>query len=412
MNFGFNLANMIFKENFMIDAAIKRKKDCSGCHACMNICPENCITMETDSEGFKYPVVDYDKCIRCGKCVRICPIINKKEVKREAKAYACINKDEVIREQSSSGGVFTLIAENIIDNGGVVFGAAFDDELELKHCYVECKEDLAKFRGSKYLQSQIGKTYKEAKEFLIKGRKVFFTGTPCQIAGLKSYLEKDYANLLCADIICHGVPSPAVFKEYLNFCENTFKKKVKRINFRDKSRGWHNFSMLVSFSSDKRICESTSENIYLKAFLNDVCLRPSCYDCQFKGLNRASDITLADFWGIEKVFSEIDDDKGVSLIFVNSLEGRNKFNELKDQMIYKEVEINKVLKRNISATRSAKLKSKRGKFMKKFNVLPFDVLVKKYCKEKLRRRVRRSIKAFFIGQLEKIGFLNRKSKLK
>lgn len=379
----------------MIDKAIKHKKDCSGCYACTNICPVNCITMKSDSEGFKYPVVDYDKCINCGKCVAICPIINKKEVKREAQAYACINKDEVIRAQSSSGGIFTIIAENVIDNGGVVFGAAFDEELELKHSYVETKKDLAKFRGSKYLQSQIGSTYKEAKDFLDKGRTVFFTGASCQIAGLKSYLEKEYDNLLCADFICHGVPSPKVFKEYLNFCESKFKSKVKKISFRDKSRGWSKFSILISFENDKKICEITSENIYMKAFLNNVCLRPSCYDCKFKGLNRDSDITLADFWGIQKVLPKMDDDKGVSLIIVNSLQGRKMFNGLKEQMIYKDVELNKIIKHNNSAIKSVKLKSKRAKFMKSLKTMPFNEVVAKYCKPKLGRRIRYGIKDFF-----------------
>lgn len=380
----------------MIDKAIKNKKDCSGCYACLNICPVNCITMKSDAEGFKYPVVNYDKCISCGKCIGICPIINKREVKREAKAYACINKDEAIREQSSSGGVFTLIAEETIDNGGIVFGAAFDDELELKHSFVELKKDLEKFRGSKYLQSQIGDTYKEAKEFLDKGRFVFFTGTPCQIAGLKNYLEHDYDNLLCADFICHGVPSPIAFKEYLKFCKNKFKIKVKNISFRDKSKGWKKFSILLSFENNKEYLEPSGENIYLKAFLNNVCLRPSCYECKFKGLNRNSDITLADFWGIQKVLPQMDDDKGVSLIIVNSLEGKVKFNELKDKMIYKEVDLNKIIKHNNSAIKSVKLKSKRNKFMNELKSLPFDELVEKYCKTKLRKRVKNKIKAFFV----------------
>lgn len=388
----------------MIDRAIKKDKDCSGCYACVNICPKNCITMETDSEGFKYPLVDYDVCIACGKCVKACPIINKKELKREVKAYACINKNEAIRKESSSGGIFTLIAESFIAKNGVVFGAAFDDNLKLKHSYAETKKDLAKFRGSKYLQSEIGMTFKQAKEFLAKERPVFFTGTPCQIAGLKSYLGKDYPNLLCADIICHGVPSPAVFKEYLNYSEKEFKTKIKKVSFRDKSRGWHSFSMLISFSNGKDYCEASSKNLYLNAFLNNVCLRPSCYDCKFKGLNRDSDITLADFWGIEKILPKIDDDKGVSLILANTVVGKNKLFELKNKMIFKEVVLEKALKRNISAIRSARLKSKRNKFMKDLNKVPFDELVKKYCREKRSRIIRKKVKNFLLQKIGKRNF--------
>lgn len=396
----------------MIDRAIKKDKDCSGCFACVNSCPVNCITMETDSEGFKYPLVDYDKCIECGKCIKVCPIINKKELKREVKAYACINKDETIRKESSSGGVFTLIAESIIDKGGVVFGAAFDDNLELKHSYVETKEDLAKFRGSKYLQSEIGMTYQKAKDFLENERAVFFTGTPCQIGGLKSYLGKDYPNLFCADIVCHGVPSPEVFKEYLDFSEKKLKTKIKKISFRDKSRGWRSYSVLMKLENKKEYCESSSENHYLKAFLNNVCLRPSCYNCNFKGLNRASDLTLADFWGIEKILPKMDDDKGVSLILANTGAGKNKLFELKEKMICEEVVLEKVLKRNISAVRSAKLKSKRRKFMKDFKKLSFDELVKKHCKEKRSRVIRKKAKTLIIESLLKIGLLKSKKSKK
>jgi coenzyme F420-reducing hydrogenase beta subunit len=392
----------------MIDRAIKKDKDCSGCFACVNICPVNCITMETDAEGFKYPLVDYDKCKECGKCIKACPIINKKELKREIRAYACINKNEAIRKESSSGGVFTLIAESIIEQGGVVFGAAFDDNFALKHSYVETKKDLAKFRGSKYLQSEVGMTFKKAKEFLENERAVFFTGTPCQIAGLKSYLGKDYANLFCADIVCHGVPSPEVFKEYLDFSEKKLKTKIKKISFRDKSRGWHSFSFLMKLENKKEYCESSSENLYLKAFLNNVCLRPSCYNCNFKGLNRASDITLADFWGIEKILPKMDDNKGVSLIFVNSLEGKNKMNKLKSKLICEEVELDKALKRNISAVRSAKLKSKRRKFMKDFKKLSFDELVKKHCKEKRSRIIRKKAKKLVLESLVKFGLIKAK----
>lgn len=185
----------------MIDRKINNKKDCMGCHACASICPKSCISMESDKEGFLYPNVDYNLCIRCKQCINVCPIINKEEVMNDPVAYSCINNDETIRLDSSSGGIFTLVAERVIARDGAVFGATFNDQFEVEHVFVETKEDLGQLRGSKYVQSKIGNSYKKAKEFLDSGRELLFTGTPCQIAGLKSYLDKLYTNLSTMDIV-------------------------------------------------------------------------------------------------------------------------------------------------------------------------------------------------------------------
>ncbi|NLZ52236.1 MAG: 4Fe-4S dicluster domain-containing protein, partial [Thermoanaerobacteraceae bacterium] len=221
----------------MIDTEIKEKKDCMGCYACKNICSLNCITMQSDNEGFWYPKVNYENCTKCGKCINVCPIMNQKEFENKPQGFACINRDENIRLESSSGGIFTLIAEQVIEDGGVVFGAAFNEKFQVEHSYIEVQEELYKFRGSKYVQSKIGETYNQAKKFLEMQRKVLFTGTPCQIAGLKSFLGRPYENLFCIDIVCHGVPSPYVWEKYIKYREKKAGSTTQRIAFRRKDEG-------------------------------------------------------------------------------------------------------------------------------------------------------------------------------
>lgn len=391
----------------MIDKEIKLNRDCMGCHGCANICPKNCISMEMDKEGFLYPKVDYDSCINCNQCINACPIINKKIVDNEPLAYACMNKNEEIRLDSSSGGVFTLVAEHVIDKGGVVFGACFNDSFELEHNYVKTKEDLSKLRGSKYLQSKLGNSYNEVKEFLDLGQIVLFTGTPCQIAGLKSFLgDEIYDNLVTIDIICHGVPSPEVWRKYVEFREKKSNSQAQRIAFRQKNEGWKRYSVSFSFKNNTEYFKILSEDLYMKAFLKDVCLRPSCYDCEFKTLNRQSDITLADFWGIENVLPEMDDDKGTSLIFVNSEIGQDIFNSISINMIFKEVNINEATKYNSAAIKSVPKNPNRDIFFNYLDNLEFDELVKRYCTDKLVTRTKQKVKTSIRGILNKIGLLD------
>lgn len=255
---------------------IKDKSNCCGCNACVQKCPKQCISMREDDEGFLYPYVDKTLCIECGLCEKTCPIINSKEERKPLNVFAAKNQNDEVRMQSSSGGIFTLLAENVIDEGGVVFGAGFNERWEVVHSFAENKKDLAKFRGSKYVQSKVGNSYKLAEAFLKQGRKVLYSGTPCQIAGLKQYLRKDYVNLLAVDFICHGVPSPGVFRTYLrdeiNICtarkgggKNTVLlpciplvserdeldmkgMKIQSISFRDKRNGWKKYGFALVFS--------------------------------------------------------------------------------------------------------------------------------------------------------------------
>lgn len=390
----------------MIDSLVKEKKNCTGCFACATICPKVCIFMETDAEGFWYPKVDHAKCIDCGKCEDVCPLINRKVIENKPVAYACINKNEQIRLESSSGGVFTLIAEQIISKGGVVFGAGFNNKFEVEHSYVESIEELSKFRGSKYVQSKIGEAYIQAKEFLNMGRTVLFTGTPCQIGGLKSYLGNSYDNLFCLDMICHGVPSPKVWEKYILFREQKAGSQVKRIAFRRKDDGWKRFSVSFYFKNDTEYRQNLHQDLFMRAFLKDICLRPSCYDCQFKKLHRQSDITLADLWGIQYLLPEMDDDKGTSLIFINSHAGQAMLNEIKDKILYQKVDINEAIKYNPSAIKSVKYNPNRDNFMNEIDQESFDRLVEKYCTDKLPNRIIKKGKLIVRKVLEKVGLLD------
>lgn len=359
---------------------IEDKSKCSGCHACYNACPKNCITMKSDNEGFWYPSVDEKSCVDCGLCEKVCPILKVYKGYEKGKAYACVNKNSELRQKSSSTGVFSILAENVLDAGGVVFGAGFDENLKVRHISIKNKDDIRKIRGSKYVQSKIGDTYSEAKEYLQKGIKVLFAGTPCQISGLKSYLGKDYDNLILMDIICHGVPSPKVWKKYLDYIEKSNRKNIDKNNypnFRSKRLGWGNFSMDINFTDGSVYTKSMKWDLYLRLFLQNIILRPSCYNCHSKSLNRESDITLADFWGVERFVPEMADDKGTSISLINTPKGNDIFNEVKDKLIYKEIDINDAVKFNKPSYQSVAKNPLREYYFEKFDEKNFGSLAKK-----------------------------------
>lgn len=334
----------------MID--IKEKYMCDGCHACYSVCPKDAINMKIDGEGFWYPEVDNDKCVDCNKCEKVCPILNKKEAESLKKAYACYNLDEDIRMKSSSGGTFTILASEIIKDNGVVFGAKFNKDFNVVHDYVEDIEGLSKFRGSKYVQSNIGDSFRQTKKFLDDGKKVLFSGTPCQIGGLKSYLNKDYENLVTVDLICHGVPSPMIWQRYINDLGNG--KKLNDMTFRDKSKGWNSGILRYKFEDGSEITEEYGESLYIKGFIQNCFLRPSCYNCNFKTLDRISDFTLGDFWGVEELIPEIDKKSGVSLIMIHTKKAQDLFNDVNKNIYYEEVDINKSIVFNTCAIESVK----------------------------------------------------------
>ena len=347
--------------------------------------------MQEDEEGFLYPIVDQEVCIDCGLCEKVCPVLNQGEERKPLQVYAANNTNEEIRMQSSSGGVFTLLAETIIQEGGVVFGARFNDDWEVIHDYTETQEGLATFRGSKYVQSRIGDSYCQAEQFLKKGRKVLFSGTPCQIAGLNLFLRKEYNNLLTVDFICHGVPSPGVWKSYLeelialqgnrkNSVLSHSKpiilnsiRDISRIEFRNKRLGWKKFSFALTLSVPDEhgtkntvlLSEPYNENIFMKGFLADLYLRPSCYACPAKCLKSGSDITVGDYWGIQNVMPEIDDDKGICCLMVNTDKG-GQLLPSKEWIEYRNSDYSTVIKYNMACIVSVAPNLKRKLFFDKY----------------------------------------------
>lgn len=365
---------------------------CSGCHACYNVCPVNSIKMEPDDDGFLYPNIDEETCINCGKCKLVCPVLKDYIGHKKVQAFACINKDENIRLQSSSGGVFSLIAKYVLSQNGVVFGAAFDEDFGVKHIEILSEDELYKLRGSKYLQSTIGDTYKKAEEYLKQGKVVLFSGTPCQISGLKSYLGKKYDKLILQDIICHGVPSPFVWKKYIEFRETKSNLRAKTAYFRDKTYGWKKFSLKCIFDKDDEYVQTLDKDEFMQSFLKNLCLRPSCYNCHSKSLERESDITLADFWGIDNVLPEMNDDKGTSLVLVNSKKGNDIFQKISSDMIYKEVDIMEAIKYNSSSYKSVDYPKNRDKFMKLVKKMDFDKALNKSTKVSIIRIIINKLK--------------------
>lgn len=297
---------------------------CCGCNACSSICTKYCITMQVDNEGFFYPKVDFSECIDCHLCEKVCPVINQDDSRQPIEVFAANNTNDDIRLASSSGGIFTLLAELILDEGGVVFGARWDEEWNVIHDHVESKDELYKFRGSKYLQSYIGDSYSKVASVLKTGRKVLFTGTPCQIAGLKHYLRKEYDGLLTVEIICHSVPSPSVWQEYLAEQLEILKWKksdIKSISFRNKNPSWEKYSFVIKHNDGSVFIELARKNAYMRGFLANLYNRPSCYQCPAKNLRSGSDITLGDYWSISTIFPDMNDKKGVSAIVVNTQKG-------------------------------------------------------------------------------------------
>lgn len=330
---------------------IKDKTKCCGCEACVQICPHDCISFTEDEEGFLYPKVDTDKCLNCGLCEKVCPVLNNGQPHDPMLIYAAKNLNEDERYNSSSGGVFCLFAEKIIDSGGVVFGAKYDEQWNVVHGYTDTVDGIKDFMTSKYVQSHIGKSYSQVRDFLRNGRKVLFSGTPCQIAGLKRYLRKDYENLVLVEVLCHGVPSPKVWRLYLEEVmknarngENTVlsppihlssesdtlcnlnNAQIKSISFRDKRTGWRKYSFALTLAKaaadGKQNTVSLShihrEDPYMMAFINNLILRPSCHNCKAKGGRSGADISLADFWSISMIMPDIDDGKGVTLVMVHT----------------------------------------------------------------------------------------------
>lgn len=362
----------------MVD--IKHKKDCCGCQACENICPKRCIEMNVDQEGFWYPDVDQTKCIECNLCEKVCPEIKQytNPNASQPQVLGAWNLDEEVKKQSSSGGVFTALAEWIIEQNGIIFGAGFDEEFRVTHRKITNEVDLAALRGSKYVQSRIGNTYAQAKGCLLQGKRVLFTGTPCQIAGLYTYLQKEYENLYTCDVACHGVPSPKVFQKYKAYLEDKYKGKITKVTFRDKVKGWKSYWVTIKFENENLHTTQYGKNPYMIGFLKDIYLRPSCYECTFSTIPRIADITLADFWGVGAKYPELDDDKGTSLLLINTQKGNQLLQGCKEQIFMQECDLGHAIKHNPCIASSVKQHPNREKFFKDLESMSFEEVMKRY----------------------------------
>lgn len=308
---------------------INRPETCCGCTSCANACPKTCIEMREDAEGFKYPVIDLHACVDCGRCRTVCPVLRHDGGSAPVKVLAQKNKDEQIRSESSSGGVFSELAKKFIENGGVVYGCALDENMVARHICVSSVKELAGLRSSKYVQSEMGHVMSEIKARLSAGEKVMFSGTPCQTAGLRNFLGRDYDRLFVIDVLCHGVPSPGLFAGYLEALSQQYGGGTPvSVNFRNKRRGWKRLYMEVCFDNGKRHYMYSGYDRYEAMFLNNLSLRPSCYTCKFTKSERFGDITLGDFWGIGKKYPRWDDDKGISVVMLNTEKGTGAYAEI------------------------------------------------------------------------------------
>ncbi len=393
----FNSTAEAKNESALKASVLENKWDCSGCTACSNACPVGCITMARDSEGFSYPNIDLEKCIHCKKCENICPSVNRISPQRtvgEKCLVAYSNKPD-IRKNSSSGGIFYHLAKRVITEGGVVFGVCVENG-KIKHSYAQTTDELKKFQGSKYVQSEIGDCYLKAKEFLDEGKLVYFSGTPCQIKGLYAFLgDKIYPSLITQDLICHGVPSPKVFEEYLAFHSRSDKPSV---SFRDKKYGWHYFSMKIS--DEKHLYRKTlEEDWYLKLFLDNTILRPSCYACKAKEEGSSADITLADCWSPHKVCPEIEDtDEGLSLVLLNSKTGQLFWDKTvsSDNIFFKIVDSDKAIASQSIISNSVKPNARRAIFFDALNKVNIEYLYKNWYKKSIVSKIKRNITYFKI----------------
>ena len=333
--------------------------ECIGCGACESSCPKNCIQMTEDREGFLQPSVNTKACIKCHKCEKVCPILNPERIDDGGltKAYAAINKDSDVRRISSSGGVFYALARWTIAQGGVVFGARFDEQWRVVHDYAETLEGIIPFMGSKYVQSLIGDSYKLAKAFLDNGRLVLFTGTPCQLGGLRSFLGKEYDRLVQVDVICYGVPSPGVWRSYLKE-RSQEKGDITRISFRDKRDGWKHSRFIVSFNQG----DEDVDGLFMKGFSYKAYLRKSCYECKFRHYHRNSDFTIADYWGVDQFCKEMYDDKGTSIVFSHSPYGDSIIKEISDSVKFVPESRDNAIANNPFMIKKHSLTDKRNRF--------------------------------------------------
>lgn len=352
---------------------ITDKAQCCGCAACMNACPVDCITMRYDLEGCEYPSIDANRCIECGRCEKVCPVAHPfDEVRTEQRAFLVQNADKGILEESTSGGAFSAVANEVLNQGGVVFGHGYVRDDSCKQfpkvaCFsITSPSELSLFRNSKYVQSEIGHAYREAMSELKSGRPVLFSGVPCQIEGFKRFLGKDYDNLILADVVCRAVPCRSVFQSYVSWLEQKFGKEVKAIRFRDKRKYGYRYSNICAFSDSASMPFYTAgveSDPYLRAFFSGVCNRPSCYSCKFKKRYRASDLTLWDCFDVKRLSSQFNNNGGVTRVLVHTGKGFDALHRAKERAKIEEVNVEKAVEGVRELTCATPLNQHREQFV-------------------------------------------------
>lgn len=351
---------------------------CVGCTACVSICPMKCLTIKPDDFGFSYPaLIDNEKCVDCHLCEKVCPVLNRQDKTLELpKAYAAFSLNKTIQDNSSSGGIFTELSLIVLRQQGIVYGAAYDEDWNVRHIAVDQVEQLNRLQGAKYSESILGTTFIEIQKHLQQGRLVLFSGTPCQVAGLKSFLRIDYDNLLCLDFVCHGIPSPMAWEKYLENRKIIAESRPIKINQRSKDTGWsrYSYSCLIEYENGTRYSECSFNDLFMKLYCNDYISRKSCNTCDFKGYERISDITVGDFWGIWDIDTSMDNGNGTSLVLIHSLKGKDLFSKIEPCIKYRGVRLEEVSRENQSLLYASIGKSERDSILHRINNNEIDEL--------------------------------------
>ena len=367
------------------------KSHCSGCGACASACPGNCIRMIRDAEGFQYPQIDKEKCADCGLCERVCPIINKRpDTDRLPSSIVSASTDALTRKRSTSGGFFPELAKAVLREKGVVFGVKYDARFQPVHCVIESEVELGQLCRSKYIQSDTGDTFAQVKQYINKGKKVLYSGTPCQIAGLKSYIGKEYNNLIACDVVCRGVISPRLWQKHLDELVKRYASQISYVGFREKETSFHKTKLQIHFENGKRYMPSTNIEWISRFFSAGICLRPSCYNCAFRGYDRTSDFTLFDCWNISRLVpGKTDDDKGYTNVLLHTEKAKQWLVKVEDALEHWETDV-KTAERydGIMIKNNVICPGKRNAFFSDMENISIDALGHRYAPIPLKTRLK------------------------
>lgn len=362
-----------------------KKEHCTGCKACGDVCPVKAIEFYYAEDGFWFPKINHEKCIKCGLCYKRCPSLNNIQNPNESvlQCYGVKSKNEENRYNSTSGGFFTELANKWIEDGGIVIGAAYNEKHLVFHTYASTKEEIKKLRQSKYVQSDTSTIYKRTKEFLDQDKKVLFCGTPCQVEALLLFLNKRYENLLTLDFVCCGICSPGIYEMYLKELEHQYKSKITKVWFKNKEDGWNRIGTRIEFSNGKHYFKIGSRDLFMTSFVIDaLSMRLSCEECKYRKLPHNSDIMLGDFWGIDKVNADFDDNMGVSAVLINSQEGIEIFESIKNKLDYFSTTKEDISKGNFTIYKQKNVNPNRNKFIELTYSHGFKKAMSKYSSYK------------------------------